>query len=370
TLFKRIPAHPEVFSPSGTLSEWQSAIGQYLAGNSRLCLFAGAAFAAPLLRWFGIDGGILHVYGDSSKGKSTAQQVALSIWGHGKDAGHSWNATGHALTNAAAARNDGLLSLDEIGEDTQNAVQTCAYTIANGRARLQGAKDGGNRPELRFRVLAISNGEHSLATHLGKQGRDIMAGQLVRFPSIPHALEEKHRFDSFRDFADHLKEASIAAYGVAGRVFIEKLCKMDSAKEKERAKTLYTAFLKQLNDSFPMTAQQNRTARLFAACGAGLMLASELAISGITAEQARQGVLRCFADWYENQPQGNIEETRIREHAENWMQQHAQSYRFSQWSDNETRPDHAGYQRYSVQELETINHRQGKRQKPKPRSTE
>lgn len=363
TLFQRMPANPEVFSPSGTLHDWQKAIGQYLAGNSRLCLFVGAAFAAPLLRWFGIDGGILHIYGDSSKGKSTAQQVALSVWGHGKDAGHSWNATGHALTNAAAARNDGLLSLDEIGEDTQNAVQTCAYTIANGRARLQGSKDGGNRPELRFRVFAISSGEHSLATHLGKQGREIMAGQLVRFPSIPHTLEEKHHFDSFRTFADHLKEASIATYGAAGRVFIEKLCK-GSAEEKEAVKKLYIAFLQELNKTYPMTAQQNRTARLFAACGAGLMLASQWAISGITVEQARQGVLCSFADWYDNQPKGNIEEIRIREHAENWMQQHAQSYRFSQWQDNQTHPDHAGYHRYSLQELETINRRQGRGLKP------
>lgn len=223
TLFERSSPHPEAFQPSGNLQDWQTHIGQYLAGNSRLCLMVGAAFAAPLLHLFAIDGGILHLYGESSSGKSTAQRVGLSVWGHGKNAGHSWNATGHALTNAAAARNDGLLSLDEIGEDTQNAVQTCAYTIANGRARLQGAKEGGNRPELRFRVFAISSGETTLATHLGKQGRHIMAGQLVRCPSIPHTLEDHHSFPNFKTFTEHLNSAVIDAYGSAGRVFIENM---------------------------------------------------------------------------------------------------------------------------------------------------
>ena len=161
------------FAAHGTLDDWRRQIGRYLAGNSRLCLLVGAAFAAPLLKLFNIEGGILHLYGKSSGGKKhrAARQPSLS-GGHGRDAGHSWNATGLALTNAAASRNDGLLSLDEIGEDSRLAVETCAYAIANGRARLQGAKEGGNRPELRFRVLAISSGEMSLPAHFSKNGRE------------------------------------------------------------------------------------------------------------------------------------------------------------------------------------------------------
>ncbi len=72
-LFKHAQPHNDVYSPKGALTDWQRHIGQYLAGNSRLCLFAGASFAAPLLKWFNLEGGILHVYGQSSSGKSTAQ---------------------------------------------------------------------------------------------------------------------------------------------------------------------------------------------------------------------------------------------------------------------------------------------------------
>ena len=226
------------FAAHGALDDWRRQIGRYLAGNSRLCLLVGAAFAAPLLKLFNIEGGILHLYGKSSGGKSTAQRVALSVWGHGRDAGHSWNATGLALTNAAASRNDGLLSLDEIGEDSRLAVETCAYAIANGRARLQGAKEGGNRPELRFRVLAISSGEMSLPAHFSKNGREMMAGQMVRCPSIPHLLEQHHDFPDFRSFAEHLNHAAITVYGSAGRAFITRLTRTTRKTLKRRRKRL------------------------------------------------------------------------------------------------------------------------------------
>ena len=77
----------------------------------------GAAFAAPLLQWLNIDGGIIHIFGESSSSKTTTQRVAQSVWGHGATTSESWNTTAYALTNNAAARNDGLLSMDEIGED-------------------------------------------------------------------------------------------------------------------------------------------------------------------------------------------------------------------------------------------------------------
>lgn len=338
------------FAAHGTLDDWRRQIGRYLAGNSRLCLLVGAAFAAPLLKLFNIEGGILHLYGKSSGGKSTAQRVALSVWGHGRDAGHSWNATGLALTNAAASRNDGLLSLDEIGEDSRLAVETCAYAIANGRARLQGAKEGGNRPELRFRVLAISSGEMSLPAHFSKNGREMMAGQMVRCPSIPHLLEQHHDFPDFRSFAEHLNHAAITVYGSAGRAFITQLTS-DYPENVKAAQKAFETVLGELHASHTMTAQHARSARLFAVCAAGLMLASDWNISGIDRESARRGVVQCFADWYENQPREDYEDEQIRRLLEYFMQRHADSPRFAYWDSRHTAPDHAGYCRYSAQEL-------------------
>ena len=100
-----------------------------------------------------------------------------------------------------------------------------------------------------------------------------------------------------------------------------------------------------------MTAQHARSTRLFAACAAGLMLASDWNISGIDRESARRGVVQCFADWDENQPREDYEDEQIRRLLEYFMQHHADSPRFAHWDIRHTAPDHAGYRRYSAQEL-------------------
>ncbi len=50
-----------------------------------------------------------------STGKSTVLRVASSVWG-GFDYLQSWRATSNGLEGIAAAHNDSLLCLDEIGE--------------------------------------------------------------------------------------------------------------------------------------------------------------------------------------------------------------------------------------------------------------
>lgn len=151
--------------------------------------------------------------------------------------------------------------------------------------------------------------------------------------------------------------------------FLSKIWSCGSDKPNKRAKTLFETFLENVHQEYPLNAQMARSARLFAACAAGLMLASEWAISGITAKQAQQGIMRCFADWYALQPKGSIEEARSRETAESWMQQYAHSHRFSHWIDAHTKPEHAGFYRYTKDELKALNARSGKRLKPEELDT-
>ncbi|UJF24773.1 DUF927 domain-containing protein [Suttonella sp. R2A3] len=313
-LFQR-PQKISAYGVAGTLEDWQQHLGRYIVGNSRFCLMMGAAFAAPMIEWFGIEGGILHLYGSSSGGKTTAQRLAQSVWGHGIHSCETWNGTGYALTNTAAARNNGLLSLDEIGQDERgNAATQCTYSISNGKGKIQGAKDGGNRPELRFCVLGVSSGEITLDEHLARHGKQAMAGQLVRCPSISHELEAAHGFESMKAFTDHINDAVTRYYGEAGRVFIAEIVK-DKAAAKERAKELYQRFLDELISNHAMGKQQSRAARLFAAAYVGLIMAKQYGIIGIDESDAREGVNACLIDWLEKQPQGLYEDERIKENA-------------------------------------------------------
>lgn len=285
------------YRTAGTLEEWREHIGHYAAGNSRFCLMLGIAFAAPLVSWLNIDGGIIHIYGDSSSGKTTLQRAAQSVWGHGRSACESWNTTPYAVTNNAAARNDGLLSLDEMGEDPNGlAVDRGSYSLANGKGRTQGSKDGGNRPEIRFRVLCTSTGEITLENHLEKFGRTAMAGQLVRCPSITHKIENHHDFQNSLEFVKHLQQACTQYYGVAGRSFIACLL-----KEKEHwieiAEKAHQKHLANITKTQQLNDQLKRTAALFAAAMVGLELAIEFGIMPLTQDDAQNGVLQCFIDW-------------------------------------------------------------------------
>lgn len=283
---------------AGTLDDWKSQIGRYAAGNSRLCLMLGAAFAAPLLQWLNIDGGIIHIFGESSSGKTTTQRVAQSVWGHGATTSESWNTTAYALTNNAAARNDGLLSMDEIGEDgSGRSVDQSIYSPANGKGRALGNKDGGNRPEIRFRVLCTSTGELSLESHLQKFDREIMAGQLVRCPSLPHKLENHHDFPDFKAFVNHLNSAITQYYGTAGRIYITCLAE-DSDFWRETAVNLFQEYLTLLSGDYQLNAQTMRTTRIFAAAATGLVMAVKHNIITLTVDDALSGIKDCFADWY------------------------------------------------------------------------
>ena len=79
---------PERYSPTGhsvgtrgTLSDWQTEVAARCAGNPVLVFYMAASLAAPLLSVVGQEGGGFHLFGQTSKGKTTAEQVAASVWG-------------------------------------------------------------------------------------------------------------------------------------------------------------------------------------------------------------------------------------------------------------------------------------------------
>ncbi len=307
------------YKPKGSLKKWKDNIGRYAEDNSRLCLMLGAAFAAPLLKYLNIDGGILHLYGKSSQGKTTAQRFAQSVWGDA-NSGENWNTTAFALMNDAKARNDGLLSMDEMGEDvTGKAVEKSIYALANGKGRSGGMKDGSNRAEIRFRVLGISTGETSLDAHLNKTaGKSAMAGQLVRCPSVPHELESHHQFEDFREFTEHLNNAVSSYYGVAGREFIKKVI-----EEKDFEKQFIRLYDKHFDELKKLTqnGQLSRAAKLFAATMTALSFACDWNITGFDKSKAIEGIKCCFIDWLTEQPNGkSYEDNRVINSSMDFMQ--------------------------------------------------
>jgi len=230
---------PERHSPSalslhgrGTLDEWKYKIAAPCADNPILLLSELIGFASPLLKFADMDSCGFHIHGSSSQGKTTALQVAASVWGNGGDPGSSpdsyiqrWNSTANALEALAAAHNDNLLALDEMGTCDAHDFGNVVYNLAGGKGRNRLSKDASLQASRQWRSMFLSSGEISVQQKIAEGGKTVKGGQVNRMIDIPvvNSIIHETRGQTPQRFADDLKRAAGECYGVAGPAFIQKL---------------------------------------------------------------------------------------------------------------------------------------------------
>ncbi|HFC8507582.1 TPA: DUF927 domain-containing protein [Neisseria subflava] len=341
----------KAYQPNGELTDWQQNIARYAVGNSRLCLALGASFAAPLLSLLNEESGGFHLMGDSSDGKTTAAKVALSVWGKPSGSLLSWSGTKIGFSNTAAARNDGLLVLDEIGQASPHVIGDTVYSVMNGINKVQGAKQGGNRALSRWKVMMFSTGEKTPDSILKHHKGDWNAGQAARLPSIRAAAQygiydTLHGFEDGALLSEHIAQSAEKYHGTAGRLFIRQLLD-DLEQAKQQATERMAAFMATIPE---LSGQARRVAKRFAIAAAALELAAP--VTGLPIGVGMAGVKKCFDEWLEANGAGKHEDRRIIEQAEDFIAQHALGTRFMEWSDKSTNKDHAGYRKQEGEKLE------------------
>lgn len=104
------------YQTSGTVESWRNGVARLANGNSFMMIAIGAALAAPMTSIIGADSFGLHLYAQSTAGKTTAADMAVSLYGEPDLQRLTWYGTEYGMTNEAVAHNDGLLYLDEVGQ--------------------------------------------------------------------------------------------------------------------------------------------------------------------------------------------------------------------------------------------------------------
>ena len=304
------------YTTSGTLADWQREIAQNVRGNASMMIGVAVALAAPMLSLLGRESFGVHLFAESSKGKSTTLNIANSIYGNPEKIKLSWSTTATGVKNEAAARNDGFITLDEIGQakDGKN-LETIAYDLFNETDKIRGEKEGGNRHIKRWKVSALSTGEKDLETQLRLQGAKVHAGQLVRLLNVP--LEEAnnlHNFPNNKAHADHLNEKVQECFGVIGREWIAFL-----SNNADAVKSTYKIIRqKWLDLSNNMSGQVQRVAGdRFAVLETALYLAKDL--TQWTEEESAQAILKNFLNWKEEFGENSREESALINTMTDWL---------------------------------------------------
>ena len=335
------------FKQKGTLQGWQENIASKAIGNPSLTLAISAAFAGALLKLCHMEGGGIHLYGESSTGKSTALEAAASVWG-GDSYKRSWRTTSNGLEGAASVFNDGLLCLDEISECDPKQVGEIVYLLGNGQGKQRASRAGGAKSIKTWRCMIVSTGERTVETSMAEGGYRSKAGQQVRMLDVPvigkHGLfDELHGFDSGAALSDHIKTQRHQHHGHAGIEFLTKLTADQPNLSEELEGLKKTPAFKHDGGG-----QLDRAVARFALIALAGELATEYGITGWQKGTAIDAVAVVFRRWIGEKDTDSSERVQVVRVLTDFLDKHGDS-RFSELSNHDDDTpirDRAGYWRY------------------------
>lgn len=315
TVFQSEGSHAAPMKKKGTLKEWKEHIAAKCSGNPLLMAAVSAALAGPTMRLvhLGYGGVIFHYNGPSSTGKSTGGGVAASVYG-GPDYVSSWRSTDNGLEGIASNRNDALLVLDEISQCDPKRAGSIAYMLGNGQGKQRMTADVLTREPMRWRLVAISNGEHSLESEMRRAGGRVNAGQEVRMLNIPvlgryGVFDNLHEFKNGAKLADHLKLACGQYYGTAGPEFIHALLNK-TAKDSGSVADLYRK-TKERPEFDSEDGLERRAGDWFALVATAGELAIQVSIVPWNEGDPTKAAAHCFKLWKEERGGGSTETRQI-----------------------------------------------------------
>ena len=140
----------------GSALEWRNAINEHVLNSTVATLVMSAGLAGLLRHWAtDTENFILHIYGESSAGKTIALKAAASAWGNPKRLLDTWKATTNGLERKAVGRNDMCLFLDEAGMAEEQELVAAIYALGNGGEKMRATRDAKERTTTKYNLVAL-----------------------------------------------------------------------------------------------------------------------------------------------------------------------------------------------------------------------
>jgi putative DNA primase/helicase len=291
-----------------TFEEWRKDAPR-LARKHLLARFRmSTAFAGLLLGPTGEEGGVFNLYGESSGGKSSIDNLAMTVWGRGHrydGYGQTWSVTANGAELTFGSHNDLVLFMDDTSTADPREVAKVIYMSVSSQGKTRATTDINVRKPPPFRVLIMSSGERSNIDLLKENKLRVTPGFMVRAPDIPAIGKDKTStigpgaaFDaSDKDWNAWVVEAakvSVTAYGTAGPEFARRY--IAAGIKDDDVREMIDKFVAS-RDLIDPHGQVRRVARKFGLIAAAGELAIKLGVLPWEKGEALEAAVYAFDLW-------------------------------------------------------------------------
>lgn len=166
-----------MYEPSGDVEKWK-VVAKFLTdqNNPAFTTILASAFAAPLITFTGIPGGILSIVSpESGVGKSSALKCAQGVWGSPTEGMNSVDDTRLSVARKLGFLNSLPAYWDELrGKETMQGFTTLAFQIAQGKEKTRLDSTATMREVNTWETMLVAASNESIFDYMGNvaQGSD------------------------------------------------------------------------------------------------------------------------------------------------------------------------------------------------------
>lgn len=218
--------------PKGNLGNYLDDLREHVVPYKNISLaFAlgvSSSIVAKLnMHYKDINTLLVHLFAESTKGKSTAAMLAISVWGNPNLSGgglyNTWNSTENALSTSLAGNYGIAYVLDELSMSKIEDTTSLIYNLVGGKDKARLTKDIELRAAATWTTSIISTGEVSLLSKAkNNTGLDI---RVLELGGIVWTEDANH--------SDQVKALVNRNYGVFGADFVKRLIEFPADRLKE-----------------------------------------------------------------------------------------------------------------------------------------
>lgn len=278
-----------LYSAKGDLDAWKTVVNTYNnIGNEARAFAFFVSMGSPLYTFCGVGSMLVHLTNSASGvGKSTAQMVGASIWGHPVMTMLNENDTAMAKQQRAGVLGNIAIMFDELtnmsGEETSDFV--FRFSFNRGRNRMQSQINAERKNSATWSMPGITSGNNSLHDVL-KAFKTSSEGEMFRVMEIQVYKDETLT----KEQSDYLfNELLLNNYGIAGETFMKYVV----PNQRDVVKRLL-----EVQKEFDKAAGFGQKERFYSACCAaaftGAEIAYKLGLHNIDVERIKQWAIKTF----------------------------------------------------------------------------